>query len=1123
MKRYGVALVVFLFLVINSTIVAPMALILSNTHTMIQDTPLMYTQYENNEATNISPIKKISSMGINQQRSSTDSEWPMFRHDPFHSGSSTDTAPDTNDLRWKTTIGKTESSPAISEGRIYIASITSSTYSTLYCLDAFNGSTFWHVGIPSTVVSSPAVANGFVYIGSKDKNLYCYSIDTGAQQWKYTTKGEIRSSPTVTDNKVFFASSSGVVYCLNATSGTLIWSKDLLSIIKSSPASSEIGIFIATSNGFIYSLHPQTGAIQWQYKIHEEHSAGYLTSSPMIHDDMVFIGSLNNKIYCINATTGLKNWEYLTGNMIFSSPAYSNGYIFFSSTDERFYCLNASTGDIRWSYHTNDGSAYCSPAVAEGKVYVGVWDGTIYCFDIDTGQKIWDYDTREYCIGSPALSSGKLYIGCFKHASYTGSFYCIGETNKPPVSSFSLSAQETLTFQTTYGNDTSYDSDGYITEWYWDFGDGNTSVERNITYQYHDDGIYIIHLTVTDNEGLTNSSQKQILILNRPPVANDDIVVVLKNISVQIDVLSNDNDIDGSIDPSSVVLAAFPTHGNVLVNHTNGQILYIPVPGFTGTDIFMYRILDDDGALSNTAMVTLFIQESMIPVGNDDSYQIQEDHVLYVPSPGVLENDDDPDNNPNILTAILLTNCTHGTIQMHTNGSFRYIPDHDFFGVDGFTYIAFDGIYSSEETQVFITVIPVNDPPIAYNDTITMQKGTSVEIDVIANDRDVDGNILFSTIDIVSNVTHGTLGIDYAKELIRYTPFETYIGTDSFSYTVKDNNGAVSNSAKVSISIEGMIPPLSSFRYTPERPVVGEDVRFQDRSSDTGGSIVNWSWDFGDGTKSYDQHPLHVFNAIGTYTVTLRVIDNDGMNDSSNKSITIYESNKAPVADFIFSPDPAFVDQTVSFIDRSKDDDGYIRSWNWLFGDGTSSNQQHPQHTYTKSGTYEIQLSVIDDDGAIHSTRKTIQIESDIPIRPSVKILSPLDGSSVYGNVTISGIAISIDAPIQIVELEINELGWFTVLGTTTWTYEWDTTKLSSGFYNIKARSYDGTNYSTIDTVTIKVVKDTSGIDDGSTDSTNQKTLEKDDAIVSAIFLFSFIMILGVILSLLMILYVLKI
>jgi hypothetical protein len=187
-----------------------------------------------------------------------------------------------------------------------------------------------------------------------------------------------------------------------------------------------------------------------------------------------------------------------------------------------------------------------------------------------------------------------------------------------------------------------------------------------------------------------------------------------------------------------------------------------------GTDItFTLTIIDDDET----------------PVANADTYEVNEDNPLAVVAPGVLENDTDADGDT--LTAEKLSDPANGTLIFNADGSFTYTPNPNFFGTDTFTYRATDGTNPSGVATVTITVISVNDQPVANDDTVTLVQNTTRPINVLANDTDVDGDAL--SIDSVTQPANGTVAISGDRQVINYTANPGYVGPDSFEYTVCDN------------------------------------------------------------------------------------------------------------------------------------------------------------------------------------------------------------------------------------------------------------------------------------------------------------------------------------------------
>jgi PKD repeat protein len=189
------------------------------------------------------------------------------------------------------------------------------------------------------------------------------------------------------------------------------------------------------------------------------------------------------------------------------------------------------------------------------------------------------------------------------------------------------------------------------------------------------------------------------------------------------------------------------------------------------------------------------------------------------------------------------------------------------------------------------------------------------------------------------------------------------VGLQTGEARVIVEGGAVpktSFSAVATLDAPGNRPPRSDFTWDCEDLV----CQFTDASTDEDGSIAGRSWRFGDGGTSEATNPSHTYAGPGSYTVSLTVSDGDGATDESSDQVNVTvpppQPNEAPQADF----DVHCSRLTCTFVDKSKDDDGVIVSWQWSFGDGASSSERNPVHTYGEEGKYNVLLVVTDDRGA---------------------------------------------------------------------------------------------------------------------------------------------------------------
>ncbi|MCD6513209.1 MAG: PKD domain-containing protein [Thermoplasmata archaeon] len=196
-------------------------------------------------------------------------------------------------------------------------------------------------------------------------------------------------------------------------------------------------------------------------------------------------------------------------------------------------------------------------------------------------------------------------------------------------------------------------------------------------------------------------------------------------------------------------------------------------------------------------------------------------------------------------------------------------------------------------------------------------------------------------------------------------------GVYNVTLTVKDRKGGESTITK-KIKIND-IPPVANFTLQPENASSYTIIIMLSNSYDIDGVIVNYTWHFGDGSVAYGSNVSHTYTKPGIYVVTLKVTDEFGNFTIASKTVKI--NNKLPDADFDFNPEKPKAGEKVKFNDMSSDIDGKIVSWHWDFGDGTASNDQNPEHVYSKAGAYVVKLTVRDDAGGEKTLTKTITVE----------------------------------------------------------------------------------------------------------------------------------------------------
>ncbi len=159
--------------------------------------------------------------------------------------------------------------------------------------------------------------------------------------------------------------------------------------------------------------------------------------------------------------------------------------------------------------------------------------------------------------------------------------------------------------------------------------------------------------------------------------------------------------------------------------------------------------------------------------------------------------------------------------------------------------------------------------------------------------------------------------------------------------------------------------PTAAFTTQPAGATVGFN---SSGSSDPDGTIASYAWNFGDGSTSTQPNPTHTFAASGTYGVSLTVTDNDGATGTVTQLIVVSVPNQAPEAGFTFAVDGL----DVAFTSTSSDPDGTIASYAWNFGDGATSTQANPTHTYANGAVRTVTLNVTDNQGLTDTITRTV-------------------------------------------------------------------------------------------------------------------------------------------------------
>ena len=396
---------------------------------------------------------------------------------------------------------------------------------------------------------------------------------------------------------------------------------------------------------------------------------------------------------------------------------------------------------------------------------------------------------------------------------------------------------------------------------------------------------------------------------------NDAPRIITANITTP-----EDTDYAGTLDAEDAegndmkfYLDAEPTHGSVTVN-LDGSYTYSPDENYVGNDSF--TVYADDEQPENHRGVSGEVKVTVTPVNDppvaeDDTAATDEDVSVLI---AVLTNDTDVDLPSDTLSVLTVGAPSHGTTAKEGN-EIRYVPTGDWSGTDSFSYSIKDSEGEVDTATVTVTVNPINDAPVAHEDSVTTDEDTA--IDIAATENDVDPDIAYGdaiTVTDPGTASHGTLSVVDGK--IRYTPALNYYGPDEFTYTISD--GDVAAMAKVTVTVNPVNDPpvfkvsppdmsltedlangISDFEVEDVETAAGDlTVTFVSSDNTTlvdAGDVVITSE--GDGARKVEVNPND--NRNGTATITLRVSDGEDYTEDTFVVVVTAVNDEPTAADDI--------------------------------------------------------------------------------------------------------------------------------------------------------------------------------------------------------------------------------
>ncbi|MGM0592406.1 MAG: PQQ-binding-like beta-propeller repeat protein, partial [Halobacteriota archaeon] len=452
--------------------------------------------------------------------------WGQLGEDATRTANNSDTASPTDlDLLWKFGEGKLgvhKGSAAVADGTVY-----TNHRETLYAIDADTGDEMWSVALESKgggSLDSPIVNGSLVYVTDANSDeIRAYDTSTGSQEWSYTTDTGAFSI-AYADDRIYFRD-RGWVGALDATDGSEEW--------KTNPGfHADTGVEMTVGDGMVFlpgtelaALNASDGSTKWSKYLYPE-------TEVILDNGTLYTSTRGDGLVALDPETGTERWSESIATTK-GTMAVANGKLY-RTTPNAVEARDVTDGSVDWSTRANTGPNAGGVAVGDGALYVTARvngkptqqldflivdpaDGSIL-----GGVESTTYRGRAQFFTSPVVSDGTVYAGGNKgFMAFSGNLRPTADAGTDKT----VEEDATVNFNASASID-----DGSIDSYDWDFGDGNTATGETPSHTFDSAGTYTVELTVTDDEGATDTDKLTVTVKERSvlvaEIRNDSRVVV---------------------------------------------------------------------------------------------------------------------------------------------------------------------------------------------------------------------------------------------------------------------------------------------------------------------------------------------------------------------------------------------------------------------------------------------------------------------------------------------------------------------------------------------------------------------------------------------------------------------
>lgn len=466
-----------------------------------------------------------------------------------------------------------------------------------------------------------------------------------------------------------------------------------------------------------------------------------------------------------------------------------------------------------------------------------------------------------------------------------------------------------------------------IVSWAWDFGDGTTALVANPSHVYLTKSNYQVTLTVNSMEGCNEQFSTTI-----KPTASPVVGFNSSNVCLGDTALFRDT----STTPMGVINSWFWDFGDGSTSSVQHPThLYAEAGNFN----IILSITTDSGCAAYVTQQLTVYDKPVAGFALSSNMYCEKESITF-------------DNTTQIPNGVIVKDYTwdfgNGVISRAKKPVYNYSTNGNY----NITLEVTSDLGCKDKASQQVQINPL---PLANVGVIDACKLDSVHF----NDQSlISGGGISSWEWSFGDNTNSSLA----------NPVHVYEEDSSYSVRlIVTSSFGCKDTAFVQVDVYEK-PAVS---FIPSLACSGQQVEFTNQTTVSGASSLSWSWNFGNGITSVDQHPINVYANAGTYSVEL-IAANGSCLDSAEQTITVYTT---PTAAFTYTDSYECTSQLVEYTDHSSIANSSIESWNWNFGDGNVSTELSPLHVYSKEDLHMVSLTVTSKEGC-QATAET-QIETD--------------------------------------------------------------------------------------------------------------------------------------------------